>query len=128
MPIYEAVCTKCGAYHEYIRPVANYLDTPECCGVKTEKRLISAPMAIVDIPAYESPASGKWITSRSERREDFKRTGCRPWEGMAAERQEADKQKAYIEAEQDKALDHTVRKAWADLPDSKKQAALAAAT
>ena len=124
--IYESECLQCGQRHEYIQPAARYLDTPVCCGQKTEKRLFTAPMAIVDIPAYESPSSGKWITSRAERREDFKRTGCRPWEGKAAEQKEAGRKQAYTEAAQDKALDHTVRTAWANLPDSKKTAALAA--
>lgn len=124
MPVYESVCLKCGAYHEYIRPVSQCLDTPECCGAKTDKRILSSPMGMVDIPAYESPASGKWITSRAERREDFKRTGCRPWEGMEAERQEAERQKKYAEEAEDKALDHAVRSAWAELSPAKKAQAL----
>lgn len=126
MPVYESVCLKCGKYHEYIRTVSNCLDTPECCGEKTDKRILSAPMGIVDIPAYESPATGKWITSRSERKEDLRRSGCREWEGMETEKQEAERRKQYEEAEQDKALDHSVRQAWADLPPSKKAEALAA--
>ena len=122
--IYESECMKCGARHEYVRPVAMYLDTPACCGVKTEKRLFTAPAGIADIAAYESPASGKWITSRAERREDFKRTGSREWEGMANERQEAAKQKQYVEIDNDKSIDHSVRTAWQHLPDSKKQVVL----
>lgn len=102
------------------------MDTPVCCGTPTDKRIFSAPSGIVDIPAYESPATGKWITSRSERREDLKRAGCREWEGMDSERKEAARQKQYLEEKQDKALDETVRKAWAQLPPSKKAAALAA--
>lgn len=126
MPTYESVCMKCGKYHEYIRTMANSSDTPVCCNCPTEKRILSAPMGIVDIPAYESPASGKWITSRAERREDFKRTGTRPWEGIEEEKKEAQRQEKYQEEVSDKALDHIVRKAWADLPPSKKAAALAA--
>lgn len=84
-------------------------------------------MGIVDIPAYESPASGKWITSRAERREDFKRTGTREWAGMESERKEAAQQKKYDEIAQDKAIDHTVRTAWAELSPSKKAMALKAA-
>jgi predicted nucleic acid-binding Zn ribbon protein len=126
MPVYESVCLNCGKYHEYIRTVSNCLDTPECCGIKTDKRILSAPMGIVDIPAYESPATGKWITSRSERKEDLKRSGCREWEGMEAEKQEAENRKKYEEEAQDKSLDHVVRQAWADLPPSKKAEALAA--
>jgi hypothetical protein len=126
MPIYEAVCMKCGDYHEYVATIANCLDTPICCDTKTEKRILSSPMGIVDIPAYESPATGKWITSRSERREDLKRSGCREWEGIATERQESEKRKEEDAKKADAALDHTVRKAWQDLPQSKKAAALAA--
>lgn len=123
--IYESECLCCGKRHEYVRSVAQYLDTPECCGKRTEKRIYSAPMGIVDIPAYESPASGKWITSRAQRREDFKRTGTRPWEGKEQEQKEAARQRQYDEAKADAALDHTVRKAWQELPDSKKAQALA---
>jgi len=122
--IYESLCVKCGARHEYVRPAAMYLDTPECCGQKTEKRIFSAPMGMVDIPAYQSPASGKWITSRSERREDFKATRTREWEGMANERQHAAQQKKYEEQANDKAIDHAVRTAWQHMPDSKKQTVL----
>jgi hypothetical protein len=105
---------------EYMRPVAQCQDTPLCCGTKTEKQIRSAPMGIVDIPAYQSPATNKWITSRSERREDLKRAGCREWEGIAAERKEAAKRKAADEQKNEAALDHAVRSAWRDMPDSKK--------
>lgn len=124
--IYEAVCKQCGQHYEYIRKIAECHITPICCDAPTQKVILTAPMGIVDIPAYESPASGKWITSRAERREDFKRTGTREYEGIESERKEAERQRKYEEDRQDKALEHTVRKAWADLPPSKKAAALAA--
>ena len=127
MPIYQAVCMKCSSYHEYIRTASNCLDTPNCCGASTEKRILSAPMAQIDFPAYESPASGKMITSRNERREDMKRTGSRPWEGKESELKEAARQKAYEDAKDDAKLDHTVRTAWAALPPAKKAQALAEA-
>lgn len=125
MPIYQAVCMKCSKYHEYIRPSKDCRDTPECCGVATDKRILSAPMAQIDFPAYESPASGKMITSRNERREDMARTGSRPWEGMESEKRQAARNKAEEESKQDAVLDHTVRTAWAALPPSKKAQALA---
>lgn len=37
---------------------------------------IATPMVMRDIPSYPSPIDGRMITSRSERREDFKRNGC----------------------------------------------------
>jgi hypothetical protein len=38
--------------------------------------VISAPMVMRDTPDYYSVVSDKWVTSRSWRREDLKRTGC----------------------------------------------------
>lgn len=128
MPIYQAVCLSCGKYHEYIRPAAACRDTPECCGASTDKRILSAPMMRADIApwdAYESPATGKLITSYAERREDMKASGCRDWEGQEVERREASKRKAEDEVRSDAALDATVRTAWASLSPSKKAAALA---
>lgn len=127
--IYEAVCMRCGKYHEYIRHVADCQDTPECCGAKTEKRILSAPMARMDIQpwdAYESPATGKLITSYAQRREDMKASGCRDYEGRASEERHAKQQKRYDEERAEKALDHAARSAWASLSPEKRAAALAA--
>lgn len=78
--------------------------------------------AVYVMPGYQSEATGRWIETPSQRRDDLKRSGCRPWEGMAAEKQEAAKHKQYQEQASDAKLDHAVRSAWRDLPDSKKQA------
>jgi hypothetical protein len=83
--------------------------------------------AVYVMPGYQSPASGRWIETPRQRREDFKATGTREWEGMANERQHSERQKQYAEEKFDKALDHTVRSAWANLPEAKKQQALATA-
>jgi hypothetical protein len=126
--IYEAVCMTCGKYHTYIRKAADYLDTPICeCGTKTEKRLLTAPMMRVDIApwdAYESPATGKLITSYAERREDMKASGCRDYEGKEAELRHIARQQQYDEEKQDTELDKTVRTAWAQLSPEKKAMAL----
>ena len=122
MPIYESVCRKCGKYHEYIRPLSKYDDTPECCGVKTEKRIFSAPFGVVDIPAYQSPVTGRWINSRVERNEDLKRNGCRPWEGLEQEKKEAERQKAYQEQKEDAKLTQAVEMAYAQLKPEQRQA------
>ena len=80
--------------------------------------------AVYVMPGYESPASGRWIETARQRREDFKSSGTREWEGMDNERHESAKRKAEIEKKADAALDHTVRTAWQHLPDSKKEQAL----
>lgn len=75
--------------------------------------------------AYESPATGKAITSYAQRREDMKASGCRDWEGKAAETANAQRQNKYSEEVADIALDKTVRTAWANLSPAKKAATLA---
>ena len=125
--LYESICLQCGKYHEYVRSISNCFDTPLCCGVKTDKRIMTASYAVnVDIPAYQSPATNKWITSRKERNEDLKRSGCRPWEGLETEKQEAAKVKQEADAHLDKEIDKTVRTAWANLPANKKAEVLRA--
>lgn len=108
---------------------AKYYEDPEQ-GWK-EKLLMHAfprkSAAIYVMPGYESPASGKWIETPRQRREDMKATGTREWEGMTNERHEAERQRMYEEDRQDKALDHAVRTAWQNLPDTKKQQALSEA-
>lgn len=129
-PLYEAVCLQCGKLHNYVRKVADYLDTPACCGEPSSKRILSAPMMKADIApwdAYESPATGKTITSYAQRREDMKASGCRDYEGRESEERYANRQKQYEEEKQDKVLDHNVRTAWANLSPEKKAKALAEA-
>lgn len=126
MPIYESFCTKCGAKQDYYQSVDNRHDTPLCCGNKTVKHITKIPGLICDIQpwdAYVSPATGKYITSKSERRTDFKASGCREWEGMASERKASAESKKQEEARQDKVLDETARKTWAQF-DPKKKAKL----
>lgn len=41
-----------------------------------ERDGICMPRVISDVPEYESPASGKMITSRSHQRDDLKRHDC----------------------------------------------------
>lgn len=39
-------------------------------------RPLAVPMITPTMPAYASPINGKLITTRQERREDLKRSGC----------------------------------------------------
>ena len=40
------------------------------------KAPIALPNIIFDIPSYQSPIDGRWITTRSERRDDMARNNC----------------------------------------------------
>lgn len=83
-----------------------------------------APDLMLDIQpweAYESPASGKMITSRKERREDMARTNSRPWEGLAVEKQEADRQRAYQEQRNDARLHEAVSRTFYQMDPKKRR-------
>lgn len=122
MPLYDAKCTKCGKSHEYFKAIALSHETPICCGERTEKQL-SAPSLSMDIAnwdGYISPVSGKFISSKAQRRADMKATGSRDWEGIESERKQVARNKEYEEKAFDAKLDKTVRTAYAQLPQEKK--------
>ena len=50
MPRYDAKCNKCQKTAEYIRPMAEMHDTPECCGEKMEKVILTTIAGFVDFP------------------------------------------------------------------------------
>lgn len=72
------------------------------------------------MPAYQSPVTGKWIDTPSQRRDDMARNNCRPWEGMESETNVA---KSRVKAEskaEDQALESAAVAAWHSLGDEKK--------
>lgn len=70
-----------------------------------------------DLPGYQSPVTGKWIEGRKARREDLLRTGSRPWEGLAAERQEAARALAHKERGLDQLAEKMAYRAWDQAPE-----------
>lgn len=82
MPVYTTRCPSCATRDTVFRRVDERdVNLPYCqCGARVE-RVIDKPMVIAEIAPYESPANpGKWITSRSERREDMRQAGALEWE------------------------------------------------
>jgi hypothetical protein len=77
-----------------------------------------------DLPDYESPVDGRIVHGRKGRREDLKRTGSRPWEGMDTEKKEAARARAYDEAKADAKLHEAAARSWANLSPEKKRALL----
>jgi len=47
---------------------------------------ISMPYVCSDLPDYESPVTGKIVSGRAARREDLKRSGCVPADGIPRSR------------------------------------------
>ena len=79
------------------------------------------PMIFGDLPGYKSEATGLWVEGRAQRREDLKRSGCRPWEGLAQEKQEAARQSAYAEQKLDASLTRTAAETFYQLPPAKRR-------
>ncbi len=80
-----------------------------------------APTIIPDIPDYVSPVTGLWVNGRKQRREDMKRTGSRPWEGMAQEKKEAQRREAYKEERFHQSLDKAARTAFHQMSPEKRR-------
>jgi hypothetical protein len=70
-----------------------------------------------DLPGYQSPVTGLWVEGRRARREDLKRTGSRPWEGMEQEQKEAARIRAGQEAKLDQLAERMAHRAWAEAPE-----------
>lgn len=75
MPIYRIRCATCESEQDIFRSLANYNDLPECCGVKTHRRIMPA-MVTADIAPYRSMITGEIINSRSRHRDHLKSHGC----------------------------------------------------
>ena len=119
--IYESRCNSCGKLYEYVKPASQYLDSPFCCGVRTEKVILNAPMGHVVNIHYTSPIDGRPITTKQARIDDLKRSGSRPWEGLEQEKTVAQARKAYEEKIEDKKIEAAAVQAWQSLkPEQRK--------
>jgi putative FmdB family regulatory protein len=73
MPLYTYKCDECDQLVDAIRSVANYNECPKCeCGGDTQRKIIPPMIAPVlgggDMPGYQCPVSGQYVTSRRQRR------------------------------------------------------------
>ena len=76
---------------------------------------------LADVEGYVSPTTGKWIEGRKARRDDLARSNARPWEGIEAEKQEAARQRAYMEAKQDKRIEEAAWRTWYSMDPKKRR-------
>jgi acyl transferase domain-containing protein len=77
-------------------------------------------LIMADLPGYQSPVTELWVEGRAQRREDLKRTGSRPWEGLQQEKQESARQERYAEQKLDASLTRAASEAFYQLPPSKR--------
>lgn len=121
MPTYSY---KCENNHEFDRLLllSEYKDPQTCeCGSKAKKILkptmINCDMANWD--RYESPCSGKLITSYKEREKDMKEHGCVDYDpGM---REDSVSNQKRTDAKIEKDIDNTVEAAFEAMPTRKKE-------
>lgn len=78
MPLYPAKCESCEKVEEHFYPISRHDDfvrevvgTPCECGGK-RFQLVRAPQVMNDIPGYECPVTGEYVTSRSRRKQIIK--------------------------------------------------------
>lgn len=91
------------------------------CGSSATRQL-SAPMFSIDatnFTPYESPATGRWITSKTQRREDMKASGCVDYEPSLKEHQA--KRYAEEDAALDKKVDEHVEREIINMPVEKRE-------
>jgi len=77
VPVYESQCPTCAATAEYLRAVADCLDTPDCpeCGVRMVKKVFSAPKGYVrgKFEAFKSSVDGTIIANHRDMQEHNRR-------------------------------------------------------
>lgn len=116
MPIYEFKCPQECQEERYLR-VKDYHERQWCLKHwELMAHVITAPLMVkvaADV-AYDSPIDGKIINSWTARKEDLKRSGCRPYdEGM---KQDYHRHIKESESALDKAVDASVEEAVEHMP------------
>lgn len=81
----------------------------------------SGVLVIPDLPGYQSPVTGLWVEGRRARREDLKRTGSRPFEGIEQERKELARQQQYREQKLDASLTKAVSETFYQMSPQKRR-------
>ena len=77
MPLYSYHCPNCLKDFAVFKKLLNYRELQLCSCGSTAEKVISAPMVAVDYPAYQSPATGKWVEGKKAHMEDLRASGCR---------------------------------------------------
>lgn len=82
-----------------------------------QRRPPVAPVVWDDLPPYDSPIDGRMVDGRRQRREDLKRSHCRPYEGREQEAKEAAKVQQGNEQALDRLAEKIAHRAWAEAPE-----------
>lgn len=123
MPRYQYRCDRCGDFDRIMR-VADHSRVVKCpCGMDAQQVitastvLIPSHMSATGESAYESPATGRVITSNRERLNDLAESGCVEYDpGM---KQDADRRRDAESKALDASIDDTVEREFAIMPSDK---------
>ncbi len=85
--------------------------------ISGDRSISAGPMVVPDLPGYVSPVTGEWVEGRRARRNDLKKSGCRPYEGREQEMKEAARQREYMEKKLDALAEKMAHRAWAEAPE-----------
>ena len=121
MPIYEFTCESGHKFDRFLKLAA--YDAPQVCDCGAPaSRKVSTPMFSIDatnFEAYESPTTGRWITSKTQRREDMKASGCVDYEPSM--KQEMERKKVAEDAALDRKIDSHVEETIYNMPVRKRE-------
>lgn len=114
MPFYTYKCPACALVFSAVMPIA-LRRTVRCVKCRILGEIQIQPTAVrTDIAeAFESPATGKWITSRAQLNEDLQRSGCHIWE--AGEQKDTARRRQELAAQEDQRIEQAVRETAAGL-------------
>ena len=121
MPIYQFKCKEGHTFDVFLK-IKDY-DNPQLCECGAEsKRQIVATMISCDMQPwdyYESPVSGKPITSYKQRKEDMEKHGCVDYEPSL--RRDSKKNADKAENELFAKVDETVDREWENMDSHKRE-------
>lgn len=118
MPLYDFRCEAGHTFERHVK-LAHFDDLQLCACESPAKRVISAPLFTVDHTGYDCPVTGKWVGSKSEHRDNLKRTGCRVLE--SGETEATVRRRVAEEAEFDRKIEDTVEKEIESYSSAKKE-------
>lgn len=121
MPTYVFECENGHRFEKVLR-IADYNSPQKCeCGSTANRKTVPTMLSpdIANWDTYTSPATGNLITSKKQRREDMKRSGCVDYEPSL--RENFKKQQRENELKLDKQLDQTVDSIFESMPSQKKE-------
>ncbi len=119
--IYEYICGNGHAF-ERVLPVKKFRtpQTCEICGALGDRVLSLPALAYAKRTCeYESPITGKPVTSWAQRRDDMARAGCREYDPEM--KTDADRFRREQEAKLDASVDETVEREFEKMPSRKRE-------